>query len=257
MQDLEYSRYYSIYHNDSQSHQRWQIEFNRRILGMHLSELRGTPALDIGCGMGFTMLFLQQEGYHPVQGIDIDAGQVAASLRKGLDVVQVDDASAFIDQQGQRYGMIVAMDVLEHMTPNEQLVVLRSAYRALLPGGRFICSVPNANSTIAARQRYNDFTHHTSFTEHSLDFLLFNGGFRQIEIDSYEFFLPAHKKNIGPADFARPRHFLSYLIRDYLRWSLFGLVRGWRRIEMMGELGFETGRAIPLSLNLLGIATKQ
>lgn len=255
--DLDYSRYYHRYHSDSPDYQRWRVSFNRRILSDHLPATRDGPVLDIGCGMGFAMLYLLEEGYEPVQGIDIDAGQVQSCLAKGLVVFQVENATQFVEQRIDHYGLILAMDLLEHLPPPDQLGLARAVYRALLPGGRFICSVPNANSAVAARQRYNDFTHHASFTEHSLDFLLFNAGFQQIQVSSYEFYQPPHEKGLGPQHFARRRHFLSYLVREYLRRGIRGLVRGWRRLEMIAEFGFDAGGSIPLTLNLLGIATKE
>jgi SAM-dependent methyltransferase len=255
--DLDYGRYYSRFHYDSPSHQAWQVSFNRRILGPHLPQTRGTPGLDIGCGLGFGMFYLQEEGFQPVEGVDIDPGQVAASRQKGLTVHQTGDCAAFLAERQHPYGTILAMDVLEHMSRAEQLAVTRAIHDALLPGGRLLCSVPNANSAIAPRQRYNDFTHHGSFTEHSLDFLLFNSGFRDIRIEGYEFYQPPHRVKIGPKDFRRPHHFISYLGREYLRGILLRFVRGFRRLEMIGELGFEVGKSIPLSLNLLGAATKE
>jgi SAM-dependent methyltransferase len=255
--DVDYSRYYKQYHDDSPEHQRWQIDFNRRILAAHVPDCRGRPALDIGCGMGFAMLYLQEEGFEPVEGIDIDPSQVQSCLRKGLIVHQVQDASCFVRQSQERYGLVLAMDLLEHLAPGDQLALARAVWGALLPGGRFICSVPNANSSVASRQRYNDFTHHASFTEHSLDFLLYNAGFRKIEISCYEFYLPPHRNKIGSGDFARRRHYVSYMVRGYLAGLVLSLVRGWRRLEMIGEFGFETGGRIPLSLNLLGIAIKE
>ena len=59
-----------------------------------------------------------------------------------------------------------------------------------MPDGKVILTVPNANSPLAARWRYIDFTHHCSFTEHSLNFVLGSAGFGDIRIDN--------SKGIGP-----------------------------------------------------------
>lgn len=254
---LDYSRYYSRYHTDSPESQRWEIDFSARLLSAHLPDDRAVSVLDVGCGMGFTMLYLLEDGFDYVEGIDVDAGQVQSCLGKGLRVYQVGDSAQFVEKQGRRYGLIVAMDVLEHMAAEDQLALVRASYQALLPSGRFICTVPNANSSMAARHRYNDFTHHVSFTEQSLDFLLFNAGFRQIEVSGYEFYQPPHEKGLGLQHFARRRHFLSYLAREYTRWGLRAVARGWRRLEMVAEFGFDTGGSVPLSLNLLGVAIKE
>jgi SAM-dependent methyltransferase len=255
--NLDYGRYYGRYHHDSPEHQRWQVDFNRRLLAGRLPPLRNTPALDVGCGMGFAMLYLGEEGFDPVEGIDVDPGQVQSCLDKGLAAYLVEDSVHFVDQRAEQYGLILAMDVLEHLVQADQLALTRVLHKALLPGGHFICSVPNANSSVAMRQRYNDFTHYSSFTEESLDFLLYHAGFRQIEIDGYEFYQPPHQKELAPKNFARLRHFLSYLVREYARWGLRGLVRGWRRLELWAEFGFDVGGRMPLSLNLIAVACKE
>jgi SAM-dependent methyltransferase len=255
--NIDYRYHYAKYHHQSEGHRQWMVSFSRRILAPYLPERRGLPALDIGCGMGFAMLYLEEEGFAPVEGIDVDLGQIQSCLAKGLNVHQVDDAVGFVEQRIAHYGIILAMDLLEHLDNDEQLALTRAVSQALLPGGRFVCSVPNANSAVAARHRYIDFTHRCSFTEDSLDFLLYNSGFSCIEIFGYEFYQPPHQKGLGPQHFARRRHFLSYLFREYLRWGLRGLVRGWRRLEMIAEFGSDTGGSIPLSLNLLGVATRE
>jgi len=122
------------------------------------------------------------------------------------------------------------------------LDLLRSIHQSLKPGGRLILTVPNANSSLSARWRYIDWTHETSFTEHSLDFILSNAGFGQIDIRGSEF-------NRRP-----PLPFLP--ISGSRHWWAFCFFRLFRRLEMMAELGPDQGRKVPLSLNLLAIADK-
>lgn len=255
--DLDYSYHYNKFHNDSPAHVEWQVAFNQRILERYLPEEHTTPALEIGCGMGFAMLYLIRAGFSPVEGIDIDPQQVKSCRDKGLTVHHIDDAVQFVAQRQAYYGLVLAMDLLEHLPPDQQIALARTIYQSLIPGGRLICSAPNANSTLASRQRYIDFTHHASFTEYSLDFLLHNAGFRNIEVTGYEFYQPPHRKGLGPGDFARRRNYVTFTLRDYMRWFLRGVVRGWRRLEMVAELGSEVGRSVPLSLNLLGVAVKE
>ena len=116
-------------------------------------------------------------------------------------------------------------------------------FRGLKKGGRLIATVPNASSPLAGRWRYICWTHHTSFTEHSLDFLLYHAGFDNIHV-------------FGAGSFRRPR--LPFLIRPAVfRWLLLMFVRSFRRMEILAELGWKEGRSVPLSLNLLGVADKK
>jgi SAM-dependent methyltransferase len=131
---------------------------------------------------------------------------------------------------------------VEHVPKEFHLDLLRSIHQSLEPEGRLILTVPNANSSLAARWRYIDWTHETSFTEHSLDFVLSNAGFQKITIQPAEFLF-------------RPRFF--YLpISGSRHWWAFCFFRFFRRLEMMAELGPDQGRKIPLSLKLLAIADK-
>jgi len=107
--------------------------------------------------------------------------------------------------------------------------------------GLMLCSVPNANSSFAARFRYGDYTHSSAFTEHSLDFLLFHGGFRDIRVVE---------------DDIKPR--LPWIPRPtLLHWYLRFLFRFMRRLNAVAEFGYEQGSVVPLSLNLLCAARKK
>lgn len=211
-----------------------------RLLQPHLPENKTSAVLDVGCGMGFAMDALLKLGYQQVEGFDTDKNQITLAKNAGLAVRQVEDSLSFLQTQTGNKDLILCLDVLEHVCKGEQLAFVSAIRQALHPGGRAIFSVPNANSALASRWRYNDWTHDTSFTEHSIDFLLFNAGFTKISVFPYEFSI-------------RPR--LAWLPRkSTLLWALLRMYRLWRRGEMIAELGPEQGRAVPLSLNLLAVA---
>lgn len=254
--ELDYSRYYKRYHTNTPEHREWMLTLYKELFSHYLPKKDRSNALDIGCGMGFAMSFLIDQGFQSVEGIDIDGSQVEACQSNGLNVSLVEDSTKYLASYSDHFSIIFALDVLEHMSRSEQLRLVHGIYEALQPGARFICSVPNANSSIASRQRFNDFTHHNIFTEESLDFLLFNSGFTDIEIGEFDYQKPVHRKGIGLDDFAKRRHFFSFVIKDLLHWVLFSLMRLWQRMILMGEYGFDRGGQIPLSFSLLGVATK-
>ena len=239
---FDYSYHYKKWHKDTPEHQAQLIAYYSSLLGHHFHPDRSARILDVGCGMGYALLTLKHLGYQNVEGIDSDASQVQSSQAKGLHVQQTADSRSFLLGQAGQYDQVLALDLLEHIPHGEQIDFVAALAAALKPGGRLICTVPNANSALAARYHFIDWTHQCSFTEHSLDFLLYTGGFRNIRI------LP-HEKIARPKLWWLP----VGLSRHY--WAL-RLVRGWRRLEMMAELGPEAGRAVPLSLNLLGLASK-
>jgi hypothetical protein len=112
------------------------------------------------------------------------------------------------------------------------LVEIRAA---LNPCAKFVCRVPNCDSLVAGRYRYNDWTHQTQFGDASLDFVLYNAGFENIQV------LP----HPDPRS-ARPKALVGWLLRR--------LLRGIHRLELASELGYREARQIPLSPNIWGVA---
>lgn len=242
MDSLDYTRYYAHWHDRSDGHFEAMARYFEGKLGPLLPQDRGARVLDVGCGMGFALGGLSRLGYRSVEGIDADAGQVEAARTRGLPVTRVapDEFEARMARHAGAHDVVLALDVLEHVPKPEQVAFLAAIRASLRPGGRFICQVPNANSGIAPRYRYGDWTHHTSFTELSLDFVLFSAGFDDIVVQEAD-------PNV------RPR-FPLLLRKSVVRWSVLACVRAARRLELALELG--TAKGIPLTPNILAVARR-
>jgi len=195
--------------------------------------------------MGFAMAALGRAGFKTVKGVDIDASQVAACRRRHLDVEQITDLEAYLAKHTGEFGLVLMMDVLEHIPFASQVDVLRAIHAAMRPGGRLIIQVPNANSILASRHLYIDFTHVNSFTEHSIRFALNNARFSKVDVPALE--------NRLPRPSLKPWKLFAKSNRWYLkRW----LVRSAWRLVLEAEYLGEDVSAIPLSLNLMAIADK-
>ncbi|HIG29788.1 MAG TPA: class I SAM-dependent methyltransferase [Verrucomicrobiales bacterium] len=240
---IDYTRYYLKWHQDTPEHVQHMIAYYRRLLDNYFTGSRDVKILDVGCGMGFAIMMLKEIGYTNVYGVESDQGQVDSCCSKGLKVDYTEDTIQYLKNRQGAFDMILSIDVIEHIPVDVQLGFVDAISAALRSNGRFICSVPNANSAIASRWRYNDWTHHSSFTEHSLDFLLYNGGFDEIEVVPSEMIEK-------PANAWLP-------LGAGKHWWLFRFFRIWRRLQMMAELGPQQGRGVPLSLNLLASSTKK
>lgn len=245
---IDYTRYYQKWHSDTPEHAQAMHAYNEALLSPYLPSSYEASILDVGCGMGFTLMTLRNLGYQNIKGIELDEGQVLFCRQKCLPVEHVEDSAAFLYKNSCSYDLIIVLDVIEHIPHELQLRFVHAIHSALKVSGKLVCTVPNANSALASRWQYNDWTHHISFTEHSLDFLLYNAGFRDIQIHPTEFF-------------RKPRvNFLEIFQKSFwkplLHWQLFRFVRAMRRAQMVAELGWEQGMSVPLSLNLLAAATK-
>jgi len=147
-----------------------------------LPENKDARILDIGCGAGHFLYFLKKTGYRNYQGIDISAQQVEVCRAKVTPQVEVADAFQFLDGSKQAYDLIVAHDVLEHISKDKALLFVKNIFAALKEDGTLIVRVPNMSNPLAAHGRYIDLTHELGFTERSLYQLLFIGGFRDIHL---------------------------------------------------------------------------
>lgn len=239
---LNYALYYRIWHDATSAHFDEMASFFKRILKPVLPSIHpNARILDLGCGQGLLVYALGIGGYTSVEGVDISPQQIDVAKEKGLNcrLVQRDFTRVLAATSPGSYDVIFLMDVLEHVPRGEQPALVDDLSRLLVPGGKLILSVPNANSSFGLRWRYNDWTHECSFTEHSLTFLLLNKGFSEVKFFPYEFV-------------KRPDHLVGHT-KGYVLWFLHRVVRGLRRVEAVAEFG-KPGLEIPLSLNLLAQA---
>ncbi|HND61252.1 MAG TPA: class I SAM-dependent methyltransferase [Opitutaceae bacterium] len=240
---LDYSAQYALFHPDTPGHRQGLTLLHHRMLASRLPADRATPILDVGCGRGYVIEDLRALGYTRVSGIDIDAGQAAHARQRGLDVTHVTRTEEFLTARPGSYGAILLLDVLEHVPRADQPDFLRAISRSLAPGGRLICSVPNAASGIGGYWFHNDYTHQASFTGDSLTFLLSQTGFTNVRCGGIELF-------------PRPRFLFWLPTRRSLAWWFRVCSRLRRRTEFIAELGWERGRSVTLTPNLLATADR-
>jgi len=106
-------------------------------------------ALDIGCNAGAYSKILSDFRFRKVEGIDIDAGQVAKA-EAAFAVASEDRTIEFRVADAEeldptpRYDFILCTEVIEHTARPERVVQNLAA--ALLPGGMAVVTMPNAFS---------------------------------------------------------------------------------------------------------------
>ncbi len=171
--------------------------------------------LDLGCGNGSVLYWLQQEGYTRLAGVDTSPEQVELA-RQVCPAVEKADARAFLAAHPEQYDAILALDFLEHFRREEALPLLRGVHQALRPGGRVILQTINADSPLHAHILYGDPTHQTAYTARSLETLVRVAGFERVE------FRPLGPVPHGPVSAVR-----------WLLWQLIALgLRAYHLIEM-------------------------
>lgn len=73
-------------------------------------------------------------------------------------------------------------DVLEHLSKNEALQVLKAIYHHLNPQGKVIIRVPNLTNPFNSHIHYGDFSHEIGFTTKSLQQVLQVTGFNVLAV---------------------------------------------------------------------------
>jgi 2-polyprenyl-3-methyl-5-hydroxy-6-metoxy-1,4-benzoquinol methylase len=192
-----------------------------RYFGRFLPDNRNARILDIGCGNGGFVYFLQSSGYKNSQGIDISREQVEESQRLGIPNIECVDLSEFLRGKERVYDIIIARDIIEHFKKEEIIAVLTLVFNSLKEGGVLVIQTPNAESPFGSRYRYWDFTHEIAFTRSSLNQVLRAVGFNDTA------FYPA-----GPV----PKGFKSAV-----RFLLWKGIEAMLRFYMLVETGTKEG----------------
>ncbi len=154
--------------------------------------------LDLGCGCGNLLYWLEKEGYNSLEGVDRSAEQVAAAHSLGLSFVKAGNVFEHLAQRGpESADVVVAFDLIEHLGKEEAFQFADAVFRVLAPGGLFILHLPNGEGLFFGSVAFNDLTHELILTSGSLGQLLRCVGFS--EVRNYEDTPTVH----GPVSAAR------------------------------------------------------
>lgn len=157
----------------------------KHVMRRHFPADRSARILDLGCGDGAWLYFLQLAGYSKLTGVDASTEQVGQAHRLGVEAAQLGSVEEFLHESGTAsFDTALLFDVLEHFETGGCIRVLDEVYRVLEPGGRLILHVPNGEGLFGMAVRYGDCTHEHAFTAQSIFQLLATAGFSAI--DSFE-----------------------------------------------------------------------
>ena len=183
-----YNNYYSTksnkgndYFNISQS-THWNKATLTRIKDW-LPENKNINILDVGCGSGNLLMLFKNQGYADLTGIDISSEQisVAKALNTNINFINI-DIKSFLETSKDKFDLITAFDVVEHLDKEELLETLRLIYDRLNDNGLLIIQTPNAESPWFGAVAFGDFTHEWFYTPSSLEDILLKSGFKNYEV---------------------------------------------------------------------------
>ncbi len=143
---------------------------------------RGGPVLDLGCGRGEWLELMKREGW-AARGVDCNRVMIQRCAEAGLEAEEADALDFLRRQKASTFGVITAFHVLEHLPFAKVLALLDEARRTLRRGGLVIFETPNPeNLVVGACNFYADPTHRNPLFPPTLEFVLEERGFVQVEI---------------------------------------------------------------------------
>ncbi|SRR6266567_2268279 len=238
------ARFYKNYAGFQQRTQMEEIQRDLELRAPYLRRLvkqcfpadRESNIVDLGCGCGALVLFLQQTGYRNVLGVETSPSQVEFARQLGISSIVSGDLVPFLrNSAAEVFDVVVVFDVIEHFCKNEVLEIMDQVYRVLRPGGRLIVHVPNAEGIFGSRIFWSDFTHEMAFTREGLRQLSCASGFTSVEFSED---LP-----------------VVHGIKSLIRRIVWAGLRSIFRLAYMAETG-DSGAGLVLTQNLLAVAMK-
>jgi 2-polyprenyl-3-methyl-5-hydroxy-6-metoxy-1,4-benzoquinol methylase len=182
---IQYASYHftKLYKYSPQDDKRW----NRRY-ALYFSDIlpndRSARILDLGCGGGRFLVFLQSRGYTNLVGVDRDEHQLKALRRVITCETHNVDVLQYLATASSPYDFISCHHVIEHFSREQSNELLQLAYAALRPGGRLLLSTPNGARPWAGIHMYGDLSHDHLYTSSSLKEVLELAGFSNVQLRS-------------------------------------------------------------------------
>lgn len=182
-----YSSYYTshtkqLYGETSIEKIKRQFPVYEYYFGKHLPINKNASVIDLGCGSGEFVHWLQNKGYKNTSGIDVSKELVEIGKGLGIQNILCDDIFNYLEINNSKFDLMILRDVLEHFDKEETYKLVTLLSNSLNENGLIILQVPNGQSPFMGKIFYGDFTHHSAFTESSLSQLFKSVGFNEIKV---------------------------------------------------------------------------
>ena len=152
-----------------------QADYADRLVG-------ASDVVDIGCGRGELLELLRDRGVSAT-GVDANAEMVEECRARGLLAVHADALTYLRSVPDESVGGLTALQVVEHLDPNQLVRFLELAFAKLRPGATIVLETINAACWVAFFESYiRDLTHVRPLHPDTLKFLVVAAGFEHADV---------------------------------------------------------------------------
>lgn len=152
-----------------------------RNYGQHLPKNKNAEIVDLGCGTGLFLKYLEKKGYENVRGVDLSPENVNRCKELNLNVKLI-DMYEFMRETNKKFNLVVMNDLIEHIKKEDVIPTLLQIREVLNARGKLIIKTVNMSSSIASNSLYSDFTHEWGYTEKSIVQVCRLTGFTHISV---------------------------------------------------------------------------
>jgi SAM-dependent methyltransferase len=156
----------------------------KQVESYYSAEIRKTKlqnihnVLEIGFGNGSFLTYAKKRNWNII-GIEMNDALVAQAKAFGYDARR---SEAFDSLEADQFDLIVAFDVLEHISQDELPAFLTTIRKVLRAGGVLLARFPNGDSPFGLPYQNGDITHITSIGSGKVEYFAKAIGFAIISI---------------------------------------------------------------------------
>lgn len=140
-----------------------RLYFKKLIKKFELGE--NLEVLEIGFGNGAFLDFAESIGWN-ISGVELNPSLVARAAQHGFNVYP----SLFEIPDINKYDLIIALDVIEHIEETQIPNFLKKTQDLLSSNGSLILRVPNGSSPLGLANQHGDITHVSVITEGKMNY---------------------------------------------------------------------------------------
>lgn len=173
--EIDYFKFEDTYRGTRNS-----IKEMQRVYIPYFRDNWGAAILDIGCGRGEFLELMMENGIN-AHGVDIYQPFIDYCKKRGFSVHKEDALSYLHSLDDCSLGGIFMSQVVEHLSNDYIVALIKTAYKKLKPGCYFILETPNPDCLAAISEFNIDITHVKPVHYKALEFIFKEANFTSVE----------------------------------------------------------------------------